>query len=171
MTDASETPAGRVELDSSLRALLPTVDGVDPAAADAAAAELNRLLPFDGAEVTRIFGLCEQGLDEGWLVPHEAGQHVRFGRFAKDMGGYAIDAVVMENAEGRGHTHTRGEINMCFPLNGEPRFDGHEPGWVVFAPGSHHVPTVTGGTMLFLYFTPGGDVVWDAIPSGESTAD
>ena len=29
------------------------------------------------------------------------------------------------------------------------------------APGTHHVPTVEGGTMLFVYFTPGGDVTWD----------
>ena len=46
-------------------------------------------------------------------------------------------------------------------FEGEPTFDGHEPGWVVFPPGSHHIPTVEGGTMLFLYFMPGGAVVWD----------
>jgi len=161
MTQDTETPAERTELESCLRALLPAVDAVDPATPDEAAAQLNQLLPFDGDDVTRILALCRSGLDAGWLVPHAAGPHVRYGRFQKDMEGYAIDAVVMANAKGRGHTHTRGEINMCFPLEGQPRFDGLAPGWVVFAPGSHHVPTVTGGTMLFLYFTPGGAVVWD----------
>ena len=161
MTSPTGTPAERTELEGCLRALLPAVDAVDSTEPKDAAAQLNRALPFDGPAVTRIFGLCEHGLDGGWLVPHPAGPHVRYGRFHKDLGGYAIDAVVMENAQGRGHTHTRGEINMCFPLNGVTRFDGLAPGWVVFAPGSHHVPTVTGGTMLFLYFTPGGEVVWD----------
>jgi hypothetical protein len=164
MTSPEETPVERTELEACLRALLPAIDAVDSSEPQDAAALLNRALPFDGAAVTRIFELCEHGLDSGWLVPHAAGPHVRYGRFQKDLGGYAIDAVVMENARGRGHTHTRGEINMCFPLNGEPRFDGREPGWVVFAPGSHHIPTVTGGTMLFLYFTPGAEVVWDGAP-------
>ena len=161
MSDTQDKPAEQVALEAALQELVVAVDGVDPTAAEDAAASLNRDHPFDGAQVTRIFELCEHGLDAGWLAPHEAGPHVRFGRVAKDMGGYAIDAVIMENAKGRGHTHTRGEINMCFALNGTPRFDGHPPGWVVFPPGSHHVPTVTDGTMLFLYFTPGGAVVWD----------
>lgn len=160
MTDA-EKPAERTELESCLQTLAAALAGVDPAAAQDAQAHLSARFSFDGPDVTRIFQLCEQGLEAGWLVPHEAGPHVRFGRLAKDMGGFAVDAVVMESSAGRGHTHTRGEINMCFPLNGSPLFDGHGPGWVVFAPGSHHVPTVTDGTMLFLYFTPGGEVVWD----------
>ncbi len=153
--------AGREQLEKALRRLVAAVDAVDPASPEDAMAHLDGAHPFDGADVTTILALCEEGLSAGWLAPREAGPKVRYGRLAKDMGGYAVDAVVMAEASGLGHTHTRGEINMCFPLAGEPRFDGHPPGWVVFAPGSHHVPTVTGGTMLFLYFTPGGEVVWD----------
>ncbi len=163
---SDETPAELNELMARLEALLPSIDAVDAEAAEAAAAQLTARHPFDGDEVKAIFGLCKQGLDAGWLAPHDAGPNVKFGRLAKDMGGYAVDAVVMASDAGRGHTHTRGEINMCFPLEGGPLFDGREPGWVVFAPGSHHVPTVTGGTMLFIYFTPGGEVVWDPIPTG-----
>jgi hypothetical protein len=158
----TENPEARMALETCLRRLVPAVDAVDLASPQEAMAHLDATHPFDGADVTRVFELCERGLDEGWLVPRSAGPHVRYGRFAKDMGGYAVDVVVMENTSGLGHTHTRGEVNMCFPLNGTPRFDGHEPGWVVFPPGSHHVPTVKGGTMLFVYFTPGGEVVWDA---------
>jgi hypothetical protein len=100
-------------------------------------------------------------MEHGWLCPRSAGPRVRFGRLAKDLGGYAVDAVWMDDGAGMGHTHTRGEINLCLPWSGEPRFDGRAPGWVVFPPGSHHIPTVTGGAMLFVYFTPGGEVVWD----------
>lgn len=161
-----DTPAELQELMARLEALLPSIDAVDTQAAEEAATQLNARHPFDGEEVRAIRALATQGLDEGWLAPHDAGPDVKFGRLAKDLGGYAIDAVLMKAAAGRGHTHTRGEVNMCFPLDGAPRFDGREPGWVVFAPGSHHVPTVTDGTMLFLYFTPGGEVVWDPVEAG-----
>ena len=157
----SETPGGLTTLREHLVALLPIIDSVDAADGMQAAATLEEQLPFDGETVSAIRALCQQGLDDGWLTPRAAGSKVRFGRLDKDLGGYAVDAVLMESAAGMGHTHTRGEINMCFPWEGEPRFDGLAPGWVVFPPGSHHVPTVTGGTMLFLYFTPGGEVVWD----------
>ena len=163
MTDA---PAARDQLVARLEALLPQIDAIDPAEGMDAAAALDALLPFDGPEVSAIRELVAQGLDEGWLAPRAAGDRVKFGRLAKDLGGYAVDAVWMKDGAGMGHTHTRGEINMCFPWEGDPKFDGIDPGWVVFAPGSHHVPTVTDGTMLFLYFTPGGEVVWDPIETG-----
>ncbi len=53
-----------------------------------------------------------------------------------------------------------GEINLMFRWSGEPVFDGCEPGWAVFPPGSEHVPGVTGGEMLILYLLPGGAVEW-----------
>jgi hypothetical protein len=154
-------PDGREDLLRRLEALLPSVRSVDPAKARDAEAALARRHPLDGPDLGAIRRLCEAGLEAGWLCPRAAGPSVKFGRLAKDFGGYALDAVWMRDGAGLGHTHTRGEINICYPLEGEPRFDGREPGWVVFPPGSHHVPTVTGGTMLFLYFTPGGEVVWD----------
>lgn len=157
----ADKPDALKELETALAALVPSIDGVASEAADVAMARLNEEHPFDGPEVARVFELCEAGLDAGWLTPRSAGSKVQFGRIDKDMGGYAVDAVVMDNAAGMGHTHTRGEFNMCFALEGEPRFDGHPPGWVVFGQASHHVPTVTGGKMLFIYFTPGGEVVWD----------
>ena len=161
MSEAREIPAAQAELMGCLEVFLPRIDAIDPAEGRMAAAVLNEQLPFDGPEVSRVRELAAQGLDEGWLTPRAAGDKVKFGRLAKDLGGYAIDAVLMDNAAGMGHTHTRGEINMCFAWEGEPKFDGMDPGWVVFEPESHHIPTVTGGTMLFIYFTPGGAVVWD----------
>lgn len=154
-------PPEALALESALRGLLPEIDAVGAAGGMAAAATLNQRLPFTGPVVQGIRALCSQGVEAGWLLPREAGPRVRFGRLAKDLGGYAVDCVWMKDGAGMGHTHPQGEINMCFAWEGTPRFDGHPPGWVVFPPGSHHVPTVTGGTMLFVYFTPGGAVVWD----------
>ena len=54
----------------------------------------------------------------------------------------------------------RGEVNLCFAVDGEPRFDGQAEGWVTFAPDSQHVPTVSDGRMLIVYFLPGGEVEW-----------
>jgi hypothetical protein len=65
-------------------------------------------------------------------------------------------------APGPRHKHPRGEVNLSFALEGAPRFDGQPEGWVVFPPGSEHVPTVTGGRMLIAYFLPGGAIEWSA---------
>ena len=94
MSDGAEIPAARTELVACLQPLIAAMDTVDPAAAEDAQAHLSAAFPFDGEAVTHIFALCEQGLADGWLVPHEAGPHVRFGRLDKDMGGYAVDCVL-----------------------------------------------------------------------------
>ena len=64
------------------------------------------------------------------------------------------------NGPGLAHTHPNGEIDLCFAMDGDPRFDGHPEGWVVYGPGSWHVPTVTGGTMAILYFLPSGAIAF-----------
>jgi hypothetical protein len=156
---ATSPSAARQALEAELTKMLPAVKAADPARADAAQA-LERQIPFGGPQIARVRELCRVGIAEGWLTPKSGGPKVRFGRLAKDLGGYAVDVVLMEG-QGMGHTHTNGEINLCLDWSGKPRFHEHPPGWVVFAPGSHHVPTVTGGEMLFVYFTPGGAVVWD----------
>ena len=47
-------------------------------------------------------------------------------------------------------------------MDGNPRFCGAAPGWAVFAPGTKHVPTVTGGAMFLLHFLPDGQIDWHA---------
>ena len=91
-----------------------------------------------------------------WLLPRAQGG-IRFGRVAKDLHGFSVDAVLMD-VPGPRHRHPNGEIDLCFPTRGEPKFDGHGPGWVVYGRGSAHVPTVRGGEMLILYFLPGGAI-------------
>lgn len=149
----------RQELEEILSDIVPTLDQLDLASPDAAEA-LEAAHPFGSPGMRRIRELCEAGVEEGWLVPREASEKVRFGRLVKDLGGYAVDCVLMEGPA-LGHTHPRGEVNIAFAWQGDPRFDGQPEGWIVYPPGSHHIPTVTDGQMLFVYFLPGGEVTWD----------
>ncbi len=65
---------------------------------------------------------------------------------------------------GPGHTHERGEVDLCFVVDGDPRFDGNPAGWTVYPPGSWHRPTVTGGAMDILYFLPDGAIRFEERP-------
>ena len=85
-------------------------------------------------------------------------------RVARGMHAAAPSRVHTWNVPAAGHTHTNGEINLGFAVKGDPKFDGRPAGWVVFPPGSHHIPTVTGGEMLLVYFLPVGKVAWDPPP-------
>ncbi len=155
------TPSGeQVALIDAIREIVPHVRGADPAAPREAERHLEEVLPRRGPVLVRIERLARRGVAEGWLLPRTGGPHVRYGRLAKDVGGYSVDFVLMEGAAA-GHTHPQGEINFGWAWSGDPTFDGRPPGWVVFPPASHHVPTVTGGEMLLLYFLPGGKVAWD----------
>ena len=81
----------------------------------------------------------------GWLTPKEGGG-VRFGRIAKaDAHGHSIDAVDMSGAAAGAHTHPKGEVELCIDLAGAPTFDGRRARFIVYPPGSRHVPTVAGG--------------------------
>lgn len=142
-----ELLASCVPLLDQLAALSPQ----DPAACERALAAVST------ADVESAARLAHA---EGWATPKEAGG-VRFGRLAKaspDTHGFSIDIVEMSGAATGAHTHPNGEFDLSFPLDGAPRFDGRDGRWVVYPPGSRHVPTVTGGRMLILYFLPGGAI-------------
>lgn len=133
--------------------------------APAAAAALNATLPLEHPALRLVFEAVVAGLEGGWLCPREA-NGVRFGRPVKpgpESHGFSVDAVVMDGA-GPGHTHPTGEFDLCFALDGAPRFDRNPPGWTVYGPGSWHVPTVSGGTMVILYFLPEGAIRFEAEP-------
>jgi hypothetical protein len=161
MPDApASSPPSKDELVAAVEALLPAVAAANAASPADAEAALAKALPPGGAALARVEMLARRGVAEGWLLPKSGGPRVRFGRLAKDLRGHSVDFVLM-TGPAAGHTHTNGEINFGWRWSGEPRFDGRAPGWVVFPPGSHHVPTVDGGEMLLLYFLPGGAVAWD----------
>jgi hypothetical protein len=120
---------------------------------------LARVAPLDGPLVAGVRERAFAGAAEGWLLPKERGG-VRFGRVAADLAGFSVDAVWLGEAPGPRHLHPAGEIDLLWTDAGAPRFDGHEPGWAVYPPGSEHVPAVAGGSMLILYFLPGGAIEW-----------
>lgn len=128
---------------------------VDVDAADAAA-EAERAAAFAGPQVAAVKKAAIAAIASDWLLPKENGG-IRFGRVAKDLHGFSVDAVLMA-VPGPRHRHPNGEIDLCFRTAGEPRFDGHAEGWTVYGKGSAHVPTVRGGEMLILYFLPGGAI-------------
>jgi len=133
------------------------VDLANPAARAALEAAIG---PADQAAVRTALMAAHS---EGWLTPRRATETLTFGRLAKPADatqGLSIDVVDMSGA-GAGHTHPNGEASLCFALQGSPTFMGQPPGWVVAAPGSHHIPEVTGGRMLIAYFLPGGAMEWD----------
>lgn len=150
-----------------LVALAPIVEyleTLDPASADAAAM-VNARFPVDSPEMQVVAAMYEAGLEAGWLCDRDGGPGVRYSRVGKKIGPaeFSIDAVSMDKP-GLGHTHINGEFDLCFSVDGDPRFDGHKEGWTVFPPGSWHVPTVTGGRMNILYFLPGGAIKFGPKP-------
>lgn len=138
-----------------LRPLANTLQAVDVDQKDAAAAA-ERAVPFTGAAVAAVRAAAVASIGSDWLLPKAQGG-IRFGRVAKDLHGFSVDAVLMD-VPGPKHRHPNGELDLCFATRGEPKFDGHAPGWVVYGKGSVHVPTVRDGEMLILYFLPGGAI-------------
>ena len=129
------------------------LDLTDPAACQRALAAR-----VAAADLARVRALLETGIAGGWLVPKENGG-IRFGRVAKDLHGFTVDAVLMDRAGPR-HRHPNGEVDLLFARRGTPKFDGHPEGWAVYPPGSTHVPGVTDGEMVILYFLPAGAIEW-----------
>lgn len=150
---------GTETLASALAPVFAALRDADPSD-DGLAERLNRDLPLEGDLVAAVRAAAESGVAEGWLCDREAGG-IRFSRPVKpsaDSADFSVDAVVMDRVVGPKHTHPGGEINLCFAQEGEPRFDGHPAGWVVFRPGSTHRPRVEDGRMLILYFLPQGAI-------------
>ena len=139
--------------------LLRAAQGLDLSAPAKARAELARRLDPAGPEARALDTALKELLAAG-RVAERGALPVKYGRVAKagePTLGFSIDVVHM-NGAGPLHLHPNGEVNYCVALDGQPTFDGHPPGWVVFPPGSKHVPTVAGGTMLIVYLLPQGAI-------------
>lgn len=127
---------------------------------DAMSDFLNKEYGTDSADFQRLATLCAEGERDGWLMEREAGG-IKFGRAIKPgaaAGGFSVDVVRMKDVKGPHHVHTTGEIGAIMPLDGAPKFDGFEPGWYVYPPGSDHHPTVSGGDAYVLYLLPDGAI-------------
>jgi hypothetical protein len=116
--------------------------------------------PADGDAVSRIRAACEAAIAVGWMCNREhAG--IRYGRVVKPgeaTHGFSVDVVDMKDIAGGHHRHPHGEIDLVLPIDADARFDGRGAGWVVYGPGSAHVPTVSGGRALVLYLLPQGAI-------------
>ncbi len=143
----------------AFRPLFDAAAGLDLADAGAARTELERRFDPRGPLARDLAAELSVLLAEGKIADKGAAP-VRWSRVAKASPAtrdQSIDVVCM-SAAGPRHVHPNGEVNFCIALDGDPRFDGQPPGWVVFPPGSAHVPTVGGGTMLIVYLLPGGAI-------------
>lgn len=154
---------GRETLDTALAPIFAALKGADPD--DRTLADrLTKAFPLDGPACVDVRAAARAGVEEGWLCNRENGG-VKFSRPVKPSPashGFSVDAVLMDRVAGPRHTHTNGEINLCFTEQGDAKFCGHREGWVVFPRGSTHVPVVADGRMLILYFLPGGAIEFHA---------
>lgn len=139
--------------------LLEAAQGLDLSSPAAARAELARRFDPAGPGAVALNAALKALLESGQIATRGA-LPVKFGRVAKAGEatlGFSIDVVHM-TGPGPLHRHPNGEVNWCVELEGQPTFDGHAPGWVVFPPESKHVPTVAGGAMLIVYLLPEGAI-------------
>jgi hypothetical protein len=140
-----------------IAARVAELDLAQPEAAEAA------LLEAFAPSLPELERLARAAAATGTLTPREANPKLRFGRVSKAspaLSGHSLDVVDMAGPGG-GHTHPRGEVSVCFPLEGSPRFVGRSGPFVVVPPGSWHVPDVTDGRMLIFYLLPEGAIVFD----------
>lgn len=144
-----------------LAAPMEFVSQLDLGDAAAAKAALERAFPLDGEAVLGIRSAMQAAFDAGDICDRGKGD-VRYSRLSKptpETHDLSIDFVWMQGP-GIHHRHPTGEVSLCFATDGDPRFDGHPEGWVPYEPDSVHVPTVTDGHMLIVYFLPQGAVEW-----------
>ena len=121
------------------------------------AVKLNKIFPPDSNVFMDIQQACISAIEEGWMCKHENGG-IKFGRVIKDLDGFSVDVVLMNNVIGPHHRHPKGEIDMIMPLSGKAKFDGAGKGWLVYGPNSDHSPMVTGGEAMVLYLLPDGEI-------------
>lgn len=126
--------------------------------------DLSKRYPLSSSTIQQIKTLLQQCIQERSLVMRGS-PDLRFGLLHKQSKEIPIriDVVDMTGA-GPSHTHTLGEVNLCFALDAKASFDGNLEGWVVYPAQSWHIPTVYNGRMLIMYFIPQGKIVFDTMP-------
>lgn len=136
---------------------MSVVAGIDPSEPEKARAALEAAYPSDGPDARALRDALVAAVEAGTLCDRGE-EPMKYSRLRKPRDNdheLSVDVVDM-SGPGPKHRHPQGELNLCFALDGDPRFDGHPEGWVVFPPNSAHVPTVSGGRMLIAYFLPQG---------------
>ena len=131
--------------------------------------DLNDVYGASTESYAELLRLLRIGIDEGWACYAEIdGPDYRRGRLAKpsaETHGFSVETGMLKDVLGNYHRHPRGEINMIGPVDPTGSFCGHGAGWKVFAPNSHHYPTVTGGKVTMLFFLPSGQIEYMEPPA------
>lgn len=129
---------------------------------DALQASLNDRYGPKTHDFIEIQRLLRVGIDERWACYDEIdGPDYCRGRLGSVADGgheFVIESAKLRNVKGNFHLHPEGEINMIQPVDPDAQFCGAGAGWKVFAPGTKHFPTVTGGTATFVFFLPKGQI-------------
>ena len=123
---------------------------------------LNAGFPPGGDLCRRLAAACHEGIAEGWMCTQGGGKR-KFGRIfepAPDLAGFSVDVVDIDDLVGNYHRHPTGEIDLIMPVTQGATFDARGAGWLVYAPGSGHRPTVKRGRVLILYLLPQGQIEW-----------
>ncbi|HYC76242.1 MAG TPA: DUF4863 family protein [Planctomycetota bacterium] len=157
----------RETLVAAFAPLIDTLAATRFADVEATLAAAERAHPFRGPYVSELRRRLAAAA-EAKVICDRGEPPVYWGRLAKAAPAtrdFSIDAVLM-TGPGPGHVHPNGEFSVAFALEGDPRFDGRPEGYVLEKPGSYHVPTVTGGKMLIVYFLPGGAMDFGAPKRG-----
>jgi len=124
--------------------------------------KLNRELGAGGETFRALEAACREGIAEGWMCTQGEGRR-KFGRIfepSPDLAGFSVDVVDIDCLVGNYHRDPGGEIDLIMPVTPEATFDARGAGWLVYAPGSGHRPTVKRGRVLVLYLLPGGKIEW-----------
>jgi hypothetical protein len=124
--------------------------------------DLNLEFPPTGEVFQRIREACHAGIAAGWMCTQGDAKR-RFGRIfeaSEATQGFSVDVVDITDLVGNHHRHPTGEIDMIMPVTPEAQFDGRGAGWLVYAPGTGHRPTVSAGRALILYLLPEGKIEW-----------
>ena len=114
------------QLEKALAPVFAAIKGAEPNDGARLAERLNREMPVRGAVAMAVRAAAQAGVAEGWLCDRE-NMGVKFSRPFKPSeatAGYSVDAVVMDRVAGPKHTHTNGEINLCFTQEGDAKFCG-----------------------------------------------
>lgn len=146
----------------SFRTLLaPVTEAAAGRQVDAALADdLNARFPADGPLVRDIEAACHAGIAEG-LMCAQGGPGRRFGRVieaAPETGNLSVDVVDLEDVVAPHHRHPKGEILLVMPQDDGATFDRRGAGWMCYAAGTAHRPTVKGGRAVVLYMLPDGEI-------------
>ena len=149
---------------ADFRALAQTVTTAAGGAAldEALQRKLNQAFPPGGEVFRKLETACREGIAAGWMCTQGGGKR-KFGRIfepAADLAGFSVDVVDIDDLVGNYHRHPSGEIDLIMPQTEGATFDARAAGWLVYAPGSGHRPTVKRGRVLVLYLLPQGRIEW-----------